>query len=401
MGWPLIVKTERMETTTAFSVHTKTIGNISTILNIVEGFLPDSQNNKSKKMSADEKMVAHLRARTPEGDAWLLSKRKIIFSVLHKLNAPSELIEDFYQEAVVRLLNKIQGPAFKVHTSLSAYLIRIAKFAYFNHIRYSKSMNDIGLSEHEDTLTEQTPTHDFYAAQDTSTVKKVLSSLPNDTQELLLGIYYNSLEYEDIVRRLHPELFNPYREKEIKKVANRLRFRAKYWMDKLRVQLGGTTKQKERFIIKDLVLIACIALANDISNIPGIPVYAHENRSAFQKKWGIDPLGVDEAAFEWLFSTFTVQELVEGLNAALHSYLSKDNIRHTDKVLEQYLPMPDHKSKHNFSSSVEIGDEVSYSGLASSPKVGDFERWKRINKFHKICIQLADTCNDLHLSVQL
>lgn len=103
--------------------------------------------------------------------------------------------EDIFQDALVILYKKVQDSSFQLNSSLSTYLIGIAKNLWYQELRRKNKLTSISISDEaiEPVLDEVSSFKNAEVA---------FNLLGEKCKQLLMLFYYNKKSFKDIARQL-------------------------------------------------------------------------------------------------------------------------------------------------------------------------------------------------------
>ncbi len=152
---------------------------------------------------SDNELIKGLAQRSEKHIRSVYSQNKVsAIGVISKyLNSESEC-ESIYNDSVLTLVENIILKKFNSTSSLSTYLIGIAKFKALNHLRKKKMLTTELKQEFVDLKYEEPNEHMELATDLFNLTKKGLDKLDNSCKEILIKFYYEEQKLKEMAKQM-------------------------------------------------------------------------------------------------------------------------------------------------------------------------------------------------------
>ena len=131
-------------------------------------------------------------------DLYLENREGFISFMIQKFAVPKDNVEDFYQDAILALIENIRkGKLDDLKSSIRTYLFSIGKFMAFKHYKKPK-MSVVDFSDFEESLEDDNED----IAKDEELIQLIQSKLTQMNEackKILIQFYYEQKKIDEIV----------------------------------------------------------------------------------------------------------------------------------------------------------------------------------------------------------
>lgn len=129
---------------------------------------------------------------------YLENRKGFMRFVVQKYGVPNEIVEDFYQDAFIALVENIRrGKLDQLKSNISTYLFSIGKFMVFKHYKKSK-MTVLDQSEFEELLEDDSEEEERDEAL-IQLIQSKLEQMGDACKKILIQFYYEGKKIDQIV----------------------------------------------------------------------------------------------------------------------------------------------------------------------------------------------------------
>ncbi len=152
---------------------------------------------------ADKEVFKRIRAndRTVLGELFIVNE-KPISSYIQKNGGSLEDAQDYLQEAIIILWQKVNSETLELSAKISTYLFAIARNKWMAESRRRKK-HDYNSTQLEKISTNNDSLLDLIGEEEKNAVHDALQKLGSPCRELLLMYYFEERKMAEIARLLH------------------------------------------------------------------------------------------------------------------------------------------------------------------------------------------------------